>query len=389
MILFSKSNFGHKKIKDCGVVVTGSTPSKNNAAYWNGSIPFITPAQLGSSIPITKSDNYVTTEGSEQGRLLDENTILVCCIGSLGKVGVAGLKLITNQQINAIKFDVSKVDYRYGYFICNQLTPLLEHYAPSTTVKIIKKSTFENIKIPLPPLPEQKRIASILDATDALRSKRRQAIAMLDELLQATFLELFGDPVTNPKGWEVVSLDKLGNLDRGVSKHRPRNAPHLLGGKYPLIQTGDVANSNGFIKSYSSTYSEDGLKQSKMWDKGTLCITIAANIANTGILEFNACFPDSVVGFTSDSYARNIFVQGLFWFFQDILEKKAPQSAQKNINLNILRNFPVPFAPDNLQTQFAKIVEKVEAQKAVQQAHLAELDTLFASLQQRAFAGDL
>jgi len=248
---------------------------------------------------------------------------------------------------------------------------------------------FAALKIPLPPLAEQQRIAGILDAADNLRARRRDSLAQLDTLLQSTFLDLFGDPVTNPMEWEVKPLGKLGSLDRGVSKHRPRNEPSLLGGCHPLIQTGEVAGSEGYIRSYTSTYSDLGLKQSKMWPAGTLCITIAANIANTGILTFDACFPDSVVGFLSDEKGRVAYVQGLFWFLRDILERRAPQSAQKNINLKILRGLPVPFPATDLQHHFAAIVESVEQQKASQRAHLAELDTLFAALQQRAFNGEL
>ncbi|MBK5940831.1 restriction endonuclease subunit S [Halochromatium roseum] len=243
--------------------------------------------------------------------------------------------------------------------------------------------------IPLPPLAEQKRIAAILDAADALRAKRRESLAELDRLLQSTFLDLFGDPVTNPMGWEVKPLGELGTLDRGVSKHRPRNEPSLLGGAHPLIQTGEVANSEGYIRSYTSTYSDLGLKQSKIWSAGTLCITIAANIASTGILTFDACFPDSVVGFKSDKGGRVEYVQGLFWFFKEILDQRAPQVAQKNINLKILRALPVPLPPADLQQRFATIVESIERQKTRLRAHLSELDTLFASLQSRAFNGQL
>ena len=253
----------------------------------------------------------------------------------------------------------------------------------------IKLSSIRSCEIPLPPISEQKRIAAILDAADALRAKRRETLAQLDTLLQSTFLEMFGDPVTNPKSWDVVSLEKLGTLDRGVSKHRPRNAPELLGGPYPLIQTGDVSNSEGYIRTYKSTYSELGLRQSKIWPTGTLCITIAANIANTGILTFDACFPDSVVGFKSSAKGRVEFVQGLFWFLREIVERRAPQVAQKNINLKILRNLPVPSPPQDLQEHFATTVHCIEQQKSRLRAHLAELDTLFASLQARAFAGEL
>ena len=201
---------------------------------------------------------------------------------------------------------------------------------------------------------------------------------------------MFGDPVRNDKGWEKEPLSKLGTLDRGVSKHRPRNAPELLGGPYPLIQTGDVANAGLYIRSYNQTYSEIGLKQSKLWPKRTLCITIAANIAKTAILNFDACFPDSVVGFTSfPEESHPIYVHYLFKFFQRILEKNAPQAAQKNINLQILRNLPVPKPHIREQDTFVKLVQKVESLKTKYEACLQELENLYGSLAQRAFRGEL
>jgi type I restriction enzyme S subunit len=255
---------------------------------------------------------------------------------------------------------------------------------PNLHLKDIRKA-----QIPLPSLAEQKRIAAILDAADALRTKRRESLAQLDALLQSTFLTLFGDLVTNPMGWERKKFSEIGTLDRGVSKHRPRNAPELLGGPYPLVQTGEVANCDTFIRNYKNTYSEIGLKQSKMWPTGTLCITIAANIAKTGILAFEACFPDSVVGFRADDPATVYFAKTWLSFLQKMLEETAPESAQKNINLEILRNLVVPYPPLPLQQKFAAIVESIERQKTTQRAHLAELDALFAALQHRAFRGEL
>ena len=104
---------------------------------------------------------------------------------------------------------------------------------------------------------------------------------------------MFGDPIENQMGWYCEELGTLGTLDRGRSRHRPRNAPELYGGPYPFVQTGDIANSDGMVTKYSQTYSEIGLNQSKIWLSGTLCITIAANIGMTGILAFDSCFPDS------------------------------------------------------------------------------------------------
>jgi type I restriction enzyme S subunit len=200
---------------------------------------------------------------------------------------------------------------------------------------------------------------------------------------------MFGDPVTNPKRWKSKTFADVGQLDRGKSKHRPRNDPRLLGGPYPLIQTGDVANSEGYITSYTSTYSEVGLKQSRLWESGTLCITIAANIAKTGILTFEACFPDSVVGFLPNDSTNVEYVQMWLSFLQKILEDKAPESAQKNINLKILRNLEFMSPPLPLQTEFAKRIKKINLLKAKAQATLKEADDLFNALLQRAFRGEL
>lgn len=285
--------------------------------------------------------------------------------------------------------DKQKLHTRYLYHFLDKYLVKLRQLSIGGVIKYIKLGNLTEAKIPLPPLPEQKRIASILDKADALRQKRKQAIAKLDKLLQSVFLQMFGDPVTNPKGWDVVAFTEAGSLDRGVSKHRPRNAPELLNGPYPLIQTGDVANSGGYIRNYSNTYSEIGLKQSKIWPKGTLCITIAANIANTGILMFDACFPDSVVGFVPNESSSIEYVQHLFGFLRKILEDKATQVAQKNINLSILRSLPIPLPEISQQKRFADFVNAVENEREQHRRHSTKMDNLFASLQQRAFKGEL
>jgi type I restriction enzyme S subunit len=245
------------------------------------------------------------------------------------------------------------------------------------------------LRIPLPPLPEQRRIAEILDRAEALRAKRRTVLAQLDTLTQSIFLDLFGDPVVNPRAWPLKKFSEVGTLDRGVSKHRPRNAPELMNGQYPLVQTSDVANCDVYIRRHKSTYSEMGLRQSKMWPAGTLCIMIAANIAKTGILAFDSCFPDSIVGFRTDDPATMEFIRCWLSFLQKTLEEMAPESAQKNINLAILRSLDLPLPPITLQHTFARHIVAIEKLKTTHRASLAQLDTLFAALQQRAFRGDL
>jgi type I restriction enzyme S subunit len=245
------------------------------------------------------------------------------------------------------------------------------------------------LRLQLPSLPEQERFAEILEKADALREMRRGGLAQLDTLTRSIFLDMFGDPIANPRGWPKMRLSTLGSLDRGVSQHRPRNAPELLGGPYPFVQTGDVANCDGYIRSYTATYSEAGLRQSKLWPAGTLCITIAANIGKTGILTFDACFPDSVVGFGCDDSNTVKFVRAWLSLLQSSIEARAPESAQKNINLEILRGLEVPTPSADLRVEFACRIATVESLMNIARRALAGHDNLFASLQTRAFQGEL
>lgn len=244
-------------------------------------------------------------------------------------------------------------------------------------------------EMPLPSPSEQRRIVEILEQADALRKKRAEADRIADRILPALFYKMFGDPATNPKGWNVEPLGTLGELDRGRSRHRPRNDPRLLGGPYPFIQTGDVAGAHGYIRTHTATYSEFGLSQSKMWPTGTLCITIAANIAASAILGFDACFPDSVVGFTSGPRTNAAFVRVLLGFLRPILESSAPQMAQKNINLKILRDINVPVPPKELQDRFAGEHDCVVSMAENARKSADWLETLFTVLLHRAFSGDL
>ena len=232
-----------------------------------------------------------------------------------------------------------------------------------TTRKRISRKNLGNVEVKIPPKGEQNAIVKQLDCLTSVISLRSRELELLDELVRGRFVELFGDPVSNSYGLPEATLPELGVFGRGVSKHRPRNDPKLLGGDYPLIQTGDIANAGLYITSYNSTYSEFGLKQSKMWEKGTLCITIAANIAKTAILEFDACFPDSVVGFTANERTNNIFINYWFSFFQAILESQAPESAQKNINLKILSELKVIVPEKERQNEFADFVHQIDKSK--------------------------
>lgn len=260
-----------------------------------------------------------------------------------------------------------------------------EELVNGATRQKLTQAAMRKMLIPQRPITEQKKIVSELSKIQSIISVRQQQLQKLDELVKARFIELFGDPVYNSKKLPIQRLCKLGSLDRGRSQHRPRNDPKLLNGPYPLIQTGEVASAGLYITKYKNTYSELGLRQSKMWSAGTLCITIAANIAQTAILTFDACFPDSVVGFLPNDSINAIYMHYWFGFFQKILEKQAPQVAQKNINLKILSELNVIVPTQEKQEQFAAFVEQTDKSKVAIQKALDEAQLLFDSLMQKYF----
>jgi type I restriction enzyme, S subunit len=162
----------------------------------------------------------------------------------------------------------------------------------------INKSQIQNISIPVPPIAEQKRIVEILDkAFEGIakaEANTKQNLANARQLFDSYLNKIFRE---RGDEWIDKNLADIAiEFGRGKSKHRPRNDKKLYGGKYPFVQTGDIRNSDHILTNYSQTYNNTGLAQSKLWKKGTVCITIAANIAETAVLDFDACIPDSVIG---------------------------------------------------------------------------------------------
>lgn len=375
------------KLGEVCTIVSGSTPKTSVTSYWDGNIKWITPAELNEdTFYIMDSVRHITEEGKEKTGLsyLPTGTVILSSRAPIGKTAIAGCKMCCNQGFkNLICSDA--IYNEYLYFFLKSKTDYLNSLGRGATFKEISKSIVENIEIPLPEVNQQKEIAEKFKKLEQLISLRKQQLAKLDELIKARFVEMFGDPVKNTMDWEIKPLSELGELNRGVSKARPRNSPELLGGPYPLIQTGEVANAKTYITSFNSTYSEKGLAQSKMWPKGTLCITIAANIAQTSILTFDACFPDSVVGFISRNMTNELFIHYWFSFFQKILDEQAPQVAQKNINLKILSELNVIVPPLSLQNRFAAFVERVDQQKQTIQQSLEKLELMKKALMQEYF----
>ncbi|MGC9206891.1 restriction endonuclease subunit S [Acidithiobacillus sp.] len=231
----------------------------------------------------------------------------------------------------------------------------------------ISDAKVKEFKIPIP-CPEnpkksleiQAEIVRILDTftelttelTTELNLRKKQYNHYRDQLLS------FENGEVEWKTLGEVALD----FGRGKSKHRPRNDEKLYGGDIPFIQTGDIRNAAHVITQYSQTYSELGLIQSKLWPKGTLCVTIAANIAETSILGFDACFPDSVIGFIANPEKTSSgYVEYLLSSLKTKLEEKGQGSAQSNINLGTFENLKLPFPSLAEQARIVAILDKFDA----------------------------
>ncbi|WP_265421240.1 restriction endonuclease subunit S [Aeromonas salmonicida] len=272
----------------------------------------------------------------------------------------------------------------------------LDDYITGAAQPKLNQKALNSIPIPVPPLSEQRRIVAILDeAFEAIAAARANAEqnrqntrALFESYLQSVFSQ-------RGEGWKEMRLADISkDFGRGKSKHRPRNDPKLYGGSYPFIQTGDVRNSGHLITTYTQTYNDVGLAQSKLWPKGTLCITIAANIAETGILDFDACFPDSVIGVVAnDEITSTKYLEYLLQSFKAHLQAKGKGSAQDNINLGTFENQYFPFADLKKQEEIVATLDilskEIQRLDILYLRKIAALDELTQSLLHQAFNGQL
>jgi type I restriction enzyme S subunit len=258
----------------------------------------------------------------------------------------------------------------------------------------IKISDIRKEKIPLPTLAEQKRIAAILDAADALRTKRREALAQLDALLQSTFLTLFGDPAANPKDWPIKTLEELC---RGITDI-DHKMPVAVEAGWPFISAKDLTNDGRISFENVKLISDQDyrrLSRKSRPEKGDIIYSrIGANLGKARIVEvefpflasYSCCTIKPNFDLVDGRYLCNL-LDSPFMLRQ--AHRGVRAIAVPDLGLGEIKAFKIIIPPISMQRQFAAIVESVESQKAAQRAHLVELDALFAALQHRAFRGEL
>ena len=209
----------------------------------------------------------------------------------------------------------------------------------------------EDFPIPLPPLEVQREIVAEIEGYQRVMDGARAVI------------ENYRPHVSLDPSWPLVSLDQACQITRGKFSHRPRNEPRFYGGDYPFIQTGNVTRAEGGKISYTQTLNEDGLSISRLFEPPIVVITIAANIGSTAVLDFPACFPDSIIGLIPNSGTDAWFLELMMRTKKEYLNVIAPQSAQKNINIRILKSVQIPLPP--LRTQLAIVADVRKEQRLI------------------------
>lgn len=379
-------------------ISSGDGAPQESSAFGETGTPFI---RAGSLTPLHKGISEMQLElileAESQKRKMRKFPAATIVFAKSGMSCTKGL-------VYELQAEAHIVNHLAAIECCNKLSSrfLLRWLQLNPPSRLIANPSYPSIRIsdirseqiPLPPLAEQKRIAAILDAADAMRAKRREAIALLDTLLQSTFLEMFGDPVTNPMGWEIgVIGDLLKSTTYGSSKKANSEK-----GSYPILRMNNIT--------YSGEWDFRSLKYIDLDEK-----ELPKHLVHRGEILFNRTNSKELVGKTA-VFRKSQPMAFAGYLVRGIVNESAdpeyigafmntPQIktflrnkcknivGMTNINAKEFQNIPIPKPPVDLQRRFATIVESVEHQKALHRAHLAELDTLFASLQQLAFNGEL
>ncbi len=376
----------------------GKTPSRSVPEYWGGELPWVTISDFAAGRIVTTTNERITRIGAAKSRSkrIPRGTLLLSFKLSLGKRAIAGCDLFTNEAIAALHIldhSAAHRDYLYWALGSIDYDRLVDRAAKGKT---LNKAKLKLLRIPLPPFTEQKRIAGILDAADALRAKRREALAQLDTLLQSTFHDMFGDPATNSLGWEVrelkrtkskVQIGPFGSLlhkeDYIVDGVPLVNPMHIVSGQIHVGSEQTVSEQKASTLSNYRLQTGDVVmgRRGKMGRCAIVSDAEAGMLCGTGSL-FIRPHPDEL---TSLFLARTLSSESM----KRVLERLSQGVTMPNLNRTMIEGLKVGLPPLDHQHRFAAIVESIENQRASQRAHLAELDTLFASLQSRAFRGDL
>ena len=331
--------------------------------------------------------------GMRRGRIEPNDILIVKDGATTGKVSFVNGDFpfedaAINEHVFRLVVDTEKADPHFVFRYLQSPQGQMEIMSDfrGATVGGIGKSFVDKVSLPRIDRQEQCRIAAILDRADGIRRKRDRMTEQVDEMLRASFLDVFGDPrkISSPS----LILNDIAHIARGRFSPRPRNDPRYYNGAYPFIQTGEIANSDGYLSEYRQTLNREGTKVSKSFPIGTVFVAIVgATIGATAISTRQFWCPDSVIGIVpkSDEYPAE-FIEFLLRFWRLVFLDRAPETARANINLQTLKPVPIPLCKRGEAKRFGELYRRLYKLKI----GLNELNGgLFSSVSQRAFRGEL
>ena len=376
--------------------IRGGFPApQKDEAFLEGEIPFVRMKDVGRyhlTNNLNQTEQALNRKHFENGRymLTPRGSILMPRSGSvaLNHRAILTIDAVIVSHLCALVPNSSKITTEFLYhFLCR--TDMRKLTKKTTGLDSIAFSDLRLIAIPLPPLDEQKRIAAILDAADALRAKRRQSIAQLDALIQSTFLDLFGDPVTNP----IHPTRCIAEIVSRIIDYRGKS-PEKTSEGIPLI-TAKIVKKKGIDKpnEFIAETAYDSWMRRGIPSPQDVIITTEAPMGEVALVpDYKAAFAQRLLVLQPKREILEPIY--LMWaltmpFVTRQMDQRATGSTVTGIRSKEFRKVEVPLPPLSLQQKFAAIVESIESQKTTQRTHLAELDDLFAALQHRAFRGEL
>lgn len=381
----------------CEVITKGTTPTTLGFQYVSEGVPFVRATNLGQKFVDYKSDVlYVdpATDQALQRSRIAAGDVLLAIAGTIGRSSVVpddAPAMNCNQAVCIIRPSPEIDRFFLNHWLGSR--GAVDQIAGSTVTGVISNLSLGQVRalsIPLPRLPEQRRIAAILDKADALRAKRREAIAKLDQLLQSVFLDMFGDPVGNPKGWDKVRMADLMVITRGGS---PRPIEKFLGGAHHWVKIGDATKGDDvYISDTKEKIISEGLNKTTHLPAGSLIFAnCGVSLGFARILKIDGCIHDGWLAFQKIDATRlnQLFLLKALNSITAHFRAMAPDGTQPNLNTGLMKAFELIVPPLRLQQKFAGIIESVRATKLSFLEAEGRTQRLFSSIQNAAFNGRL
>ncbi len=380
-----KKGWTYRKLGEVGTIVTGSTPStKDEANYSSPDYCFIKPSDLPSNgiAVIDESEFHISAKAFSTARQLPKGSVVVSCIGIIGKVGILNIDACTNQQINAIIPNETIIPKCLAYIICNRKRELV-HIANAPVVPIINKNEFSKFSIPVPPLSEQQSIVAELDKINMLISLKKAQLNDLDNLAQSIFYEMFGDPVENEKGWEVK---KLGEIAADKLSYGSGASAIYYNGETRYVRITDITDNGELDNNMVSPSTID--EKYLLNDGDILFARSGATVGKTFLYtsKYGRCiYAGYLIRYIPDKdkvIPNYVFGLTKTQYYKSFIANNQKAVAQPNINAKQYGDLKIPLPPLPLQQTFAKRIEMIERQKGAITSAIKDLETLLASRMQ-------